>query len=276
MICSRISVLPVSAYWRNRASTRLTASSSPGRTSATAGFDPIAWIMGAPEVGRPRGLGGRVELGHFYAWSSRSATARLQSAGGNRPGGASSGPDGEEPPLAADALEGVGAAVLEHVVRPGDQVVDGAGHQHLAGSGGRHHPGRDMHADAADVVAPELDLAGVDPGPDLDPAVPQPVTEAGGAADPAAGPVEQGQDAVAGRLDQPALELADQLLGEPVVEVEQLAPAAVADPPGELGRPDDIGEQDGGQGPLPRLGGRDRGRDVPVRPRAGRGGHEHD
>jgi hypothetical protein len=100
-----------------------------------------------------------------------------------------------------------------------------------------------VDADAADVVAPELDLAGVDAGPDLDPAVPQPVAQAGGAADPPAGPVEQGQDAVAGRLDQPALELADLLPGEPVVQVQQLSPAPVADPPGELGGPDDVGQR---------------------------------
>jgi hypothetical protein len=53
----------------------------------------------------------------------------------------------------------------------------------------------------------------------------EPVAQGGGAADPPAGPVEQGQDAVAGRLDQPPAELGDQLAGDPVAGVEQLGPA---------------------------------------------------
>src|SRR5919202_5258286 len=111
MICSRTPRSPVSAYWRNRASTRLTASSSPGRTSGTPGFDPIAWTMGGSDnIGRPRGLGGRVEL-------STSTPALRRPQQGRLPLGA----DREQPPGAVDALEGVGAAVLEHVVRPGDQ-----------------------------------------------------------------------------------------------------------------------------------------------------------
>jgi len=32
----------------------------------TAGLNQVAWTTGLSEVGRPRGLGGRVERTHFY------------------------------------------------------------------------------------------------------------------------------------------------------------------------------------------------------------------
>src|SRR5919107_2727675 len=127
MICSRTSASPVSAYWRNQDSTRLTARSSPGRTSATAGFDPVRWITGCSEgrssTGARRTSRTRTLLPLLSANRNRKVAVSQRESG---PAG-SSGPDGEQPPLAADALESVGAAVLEHVVRPGDQVMDGAG-----------------------------------------------------------------------------------------------------------------------------------------------------
>ena len=46
-----------------------------------------------------------------------------------------------------------------------------------------------------------------------------------------------------------ATKAGDQLAGQLVVGVQQLAPAAVAHLPGPLGRPDDVGEQHGGQCP---------------------------
>jgi signal transduction histidine kinase len=164
-------------------------------------------------------------------------------------GGVGSGADREQLPLAGYPPERAGPPVLQHVVGAGDQVVHGPGHQHLPGARSRHHPRGQVHGDAADIGAADLHLAGVQARADLhaDPA--QPVAQGGGAADAAARPVEDGQHAVPGRLDQPTAEAVDQLAGEPVVGVQQLAPAAVADLPGPLGRADDVGEQDCRQRP---------------------------
>ena len=82
------------------------------------------------------------------------------------------------------------------------------------------------------------------------PSGPQRVPDGDRASHRPPGPVEGGEDAVAGGLDQRALERCHERGHRPVVLVEQVAPAAVADPGGELGRADDVGEQHGGQHPV--------------------------
>jgi len=59
------------------------------------------------------------------------------------------------------------ASVLEGDPRAGNQVLDRAGHQDLAGAGLGGDPRPDMHGDAADVLAHPFALASVQPGPDL-------------------------------------------------------------------------------------------------------------
>src|SRR5829696_3463994 len=56
-------------------------------------------------------------------------------------------------PSVRDTLEPAGAAVSEGEPGPGDQVLDRPRAQDLAGLGLGQDPGRDMHRDAADVVA---------------------------------------------------------------------------------------------------------------------------
>src|ERR687898_2187827 len=74
---------------------------------------------------------------------------------------------GEQLPGVAEALQGVGSAVLQVDAGAGDQVPDGPRDQHLAGPGGGHDAGPDMDGDAADVVAAQVELADVDSGPDV-------------------------------------------------------------------------------------------------------------
>ena len=61
--------------------------------------------------------------------------------------------------------------------------------------------------------------------------------------------VEGGQDPVAGRLDQAATGLLDQPAGQLIMHIQQLRPAAIAKPPGLLGRAYDVGKQHGRQDP---------------------------
>jgi hypothetical protein len=63
----------------------------------------------------------------------------------------------------------MGSAVLEGDVRTGDEVFDGAGHQHFAGCRETRHALREVHCDAADIPARSyLKFAGVDPDANFD------------------------------------------------------------------------------------------------------------
>src|ERR1700712_4811579 len=77
--------------------------------------------------------------------------------------------------------------------------------------------------------------------------------ECRGALDRTRRTVERSQKSIAGVFDLAALKTGQLGTGDPVVALEQLAPASGA----ELGRPprrvDDVGEEDGGQDPVRRV-----------------------
>jgi hypothetical protein len=87
----------------------------------------------------------------------------------------------------------------------------------------------------AHIAVPQLDLAGVQPGADLDPHPVQVLTQRGRAADRPRGAVEGGQDPVAGGLDQPSMKRLDPASSRLVVDLEQLPPPLVAQVSGALG-----------------------------------------
>ncbi len=83
---------------------------------------------------------------------------------------------------------------------PGDEVV-GRGRRHRHGRrGGGHDPRREMDREPANVARRELDLAGVDACPDLDPARPDGVGRSRPPQRMArSGAIEDGEEPVAGR-----------------------------------------------------------------------------
>jgi hypothetical protein len=107
-----------------------------------------------------------------------------------------------------------------------------------------------VHGDAADITVSELDLAGVQPRPDLEADPTQLVSERGRAEDPPSRAVEGGQESVAGRLDQSAAPLLDHPMSQLVVHVQEPASAPIAQLPGPFSRAHDVGKQYGGQHPL--------------------------
>jgi hypothetical protein len=119
----------------------------------------------------------------------------------------------EQLPGAVDALERVGPAIGHDDVGADHQVADRAGGEDLPRGGCAHHPSGDVDSDATDVALAQLDLTGVEAGPDLEVDPGQLVAEGGGAADRPAGAVEGGQNAVAGGLDELTAELLDQPAG---------------------------------------------------------------
>ena len=118
------------------------------------------------------------------------------------------------------------------------------------GLGQREQSRRKVDRQAADVVADDLDLAGVDRRPDLE------VERRGHrshrlrAGERPGRRVEPGEKAVAGRLDLDALELLDRAPGGLVVIRQERMPAVVAEAGGSVGRADDVGEHDGREDPL--------------------------
>ena len=93
-------------------------------------------------------------------------------------------------------------------------------------------------------MVPGVDLAGVQPGPHLQADLPQAVTQVDGAPHRSTGSVEVGQEAVAGRVDLPAVVLLELGADHAVVMRQDLPPGGVAQPAGRLGRTHDVGHQD--------------------------------
>src|SRR5262249_39540859 len=143
------------------------------------------------------------------------------------------------------AFERVLAAVGE--VDPGadDEVLDGAGDEHLTRLRERADARADVDREPADVIADRLALAGVQAGAQLEPQSLQLVANRERAADRARRTVERREEAVAKRLHRPAAVTHELVATERVVALEQRAPGAVTEPSGGGSRADDVGEEDG-------------------------------
>src|SRR6266508_1166828 len=152
---------------------------------------------------------------------------------------------GEDLPFAGDAFELVAAAVGELDVGPLHQVAHRARDQHLARTGKARDPRSDVHCDPGEVVATQLALAGVDAGADFQADVAGILGDGAGAFDGPSGPVEGGEEAVAGGVHLLAAKASELTADHVVVGVEQLLPAPVAESGRLFGRPDDVGEQHG-------------------------------
>src|SRR5687767_13101218 len=141
---------------------------SPSRTTSGSTCPGSWW---APS-GRPPWRPPWTKTGSRWSSGPRPSCTTTRAPSSSRRLGPLESPDREELPLVAHAPERVGPPVLQVEVRPGDQVPDGAGHQDLSRGCGVHDPGPDVDADPPDVRPPILDLAGVQPGPDVQPEVP--------------------------------------------------------------------------------------------------------
>ena len=72
----------------------------------------------------------------------------------------------------------------------------------------------------------------------------QRVADRGGGLDGAGRPVERGEESVAGRVELPALEPRELAADDRVMPLEELAPGRVAESRRQLGRADDVREED--------------------------------
>src|SRR4051794_17770537 len=144
--------------------------------------------------------------------------------------------DREDRPRLGHALEGVRARVAEAQPGADDERRDRARDEHLVGAGQGGDARGDVDGQAADVVLPALDLAGVQAGAHAEAAGGQGVADPHGAADRARRAVEGGQCPVAERLDPAPAEALDVAARDLVVGVEQRPPRPVTDLRGALCR----------------------------------------
>src|SRR5262249_54092624 len=151
-----------------------------------------------------------------------------------------------ELPFLWHPLESVRTAILERDARTSDEVNDGSRDEHFAGTCLFHHARRQVHREATDVAAKQLELAGVEAAPHLEIQSSHGLGHGTRTLDRAGGSVERGERAVASSLDECSTESFDLVAHEGVEIVQDLVPAPVADLGGTLCRGHDIGEQHGG------------------------------
>src|SRR5262249_19373022 len=84
-------------------------------------------------------------------------------------------------PPAGHAFKDIFPALLEFQARAKNQILHDAGHEDLAGSSLRLDAGRDVHGHADDIASAQLAFAGVEPNPDLDAKLPDPIHDGPGA-----------------------------------------------------------------------------------------------
>ena len=142
------------------------------------------------------------------------------------------------------------AVILERDARPGHQVLDRSGHQDLVRVGQRGHARSDVHGDATDLIAHELDLSGVCPGPDLEPDAVHRIHDGTGATDRPSGTVEGRQEPISRGVDLHTAERTELPPDETVVSFQELLPCLITDGAGSVGGAHDVGEQDRGQDPV--------------------------
>ena len=150
-------------------------------------------------------------------------------------------------PLAWDSLEVARPAFLEPQAGPGRQVANGARYQDLAGTGGTHDSRSDVNGDAAHLGPALLHLTGMQAGAHLNAQLPDFGDNIERAADRCGRCIEDGEEAVACRVNFAAVVPPQGGTDHRVVELNELSPGSIAKFGREFRRADNVGEQDCGQ-----------------------------
>ena len=105
-------------------------------------------------------------------------------------------------PLSRNAADLLGAASGESQLAADDQIADGARDEHLPGTGHTHDAGGEVNREAGDVLTAALDFTRLQSRTTLEPEALGPEDDLLGAAHPLTGTGEEGEQAVARRLDR--------------------------------------------------------------------------
>src|SRR5262249_19249083 len=135
--------------------------------------------------------------------------------------------NGEDFPVAFDALQRMRPAGFGDYVRSGDEVPHRAGHEHITASAESGHSLRHHHCDTGDVVASTFDLARVETCTNLQADRLDCVADGARALNGAAWAVKGRQRAVSSRLHRDTTEAFELTRHDAVVLVEQKPPVVV-------------------------------------------------
>jgi len=150
-------------------------------------------------------------------------------------------------PLAGHALELVFSLSLKTEARTHDQVDHRARDEDLTGFSHPLNPLCQMDRDTGHVPSPLLDLTCVQPGPNLEAQLTHGVPDRNCTLNGAGGPVERGEDTVAGSLHEMSTKPRELPINRPIVQVEAVPPDLVPESGGLLGRIDDVREENRGE-----------------------------
>ena len=126
-------------------------------------------------------------------------------------------------------------AVFETQPRSGHEVLDGARDEHLTRPGERRDSRTDRDRDPDHLAVADLALARMETGPHLETDVPQRIAKGGGGEDRLGGPIERGEEPIAGRVELPALEPRELATDDRVMLLKEVALGRVAELPRQLG-----------------------------------------
>jgi hypothetical protein len=150
----------------------------------------------------------------------------------------------KELPIPGDPFEFVPSSVLKLQAASIDKLANGRRDQNLTGLGESHDPSRSVDGHAPDITLHEFDLPGVNSCAESEVQHSDGPIHRGRGAHRALGAVEKSDDAVAGRLYEPAVMTVDDPLGFLVVATDHVAPSTRAVRHGERSRVDNVGEDD--------------------------------
>jgi hypothetical protein len=150
-------------------------------------------------------------------------------------------------PLRGYALQDLASAVLEPEVGRRKDVFEPHSHQHFRGTGQAHDPGPDVNCCSSELLSHDLGLSQVQADPNVDTEFLDRFDNGGGASDGISGNVESREEAIARRVELAAAVSAQFAADQRVVAGQQDPPPAIAQLGNQVGGPNDVGEQEGGE-----------------------------
>ncbi len=148
------------------------------------------------------------------------------------------------------ALQQVTPPRLELKSRAGDEIADGAGHEHLRRRGERGDAGGNVNRDPSKVVAANLALTGVNTDSNLDADVVQAFSHSPAKSNGPARPVERSEEPIAGRVHLSSTKPCELPANLAIVSIQHRPLAAVSELSRSAGRVDDVGEHQGREDPI--------------------------